>query len=53
MASLNSKEQTEAVSEVILLRKVRHPNIVKYYDSFINDKCLYIVMERAMGGALS
>jgi hypothetical protein len=24
--------------QVILLRKVRHPNIVKYYDSFINDK---------------
>ena len=52
VASLNSKEQTEAVSEVILLRKVRHPNIVKYYDSFINDKCLYIVMEFAEGGNL-
>ena len=52
VASLNSKEQTEAVSEVILLRKVRHPNIVKYFDSFINDKCLYIVMEFAEGGNL-
>ena len=52
VASLNSKEQTEAVSEVILLRKVRHPNIVKYYDSFINGKSLYIVMEYADGGDL-
>ena len=52
VASLNSKEQTEAVSEVILLRKVRHPNIVKYYDSFIDGKSLYIVMEYAEGGSL-
>eukprot|EP01043_Picozoa_sp_COSAG02_P041781 COSAG02_NODE_3494_length_6656_cov_2.237151_3_plen_304_part_01 len=52
VASLNSKEQTEAVSEVILLRKVRHPNIVKYYDSFIDGKSLYIVMEYAVGGNL-
>lgn len=52
VASLNSKEQTEAVSEVILLRKVRHPNIVKYYDSFIDGKSLYIVMEYAEGGNL-
>jgi serine/threonine protein kinase len=52
VGSLSSREQQEAVSEVILLRKVRHHNIVKYYDSFLDNKSLYIVMEQADSGNL-
>lgn len=36
--------------EVQILKKLKHPNIIKYYNSFIEDDNLYIVMEYASRG---
>jgi len=43
------------VSEVNLLRELRHPNIVRYYDRIIDRSrtTLYIVMEYCDGGDLA
>lgn len=43
------------VSEVNLLRELRHPNIVRYYDRIIDrsSTTLYIVMEYCDGGDLA
>ena len=31
---------------------LHHPNIIEYYDSFLHDKSMMIVMEYAAGGTL-
>lgn len=51
---MKEKEKQQLVSEVNILRELRHPNIVKYYDRII-DKAhskLYIVMEYCEKGDL-
>ena len=37
----------KCLQEVDLLKRVSHPNIVKYFDSFISKKELYISIEWA------
>jgi len=39
--------------EVELMKKLLHPNIVKYYDSFIEDGMLIIIMEYCEEGDLA
>ncbi|XP_062857626.1 serine/threonine-protein kinase Nek2 [Trichomycterus rosablanca] len=48
-------EKQLLVSEVNLLRELRHPNIVRYYDRIIDrtNTTLYIVMEYCEGGDLA
>ncbi|XP_056284182.1 serine/threonine-protein kinase Nek2 isoform X2 [Pseudoliparis swirei] len=48
-------EKQMLVSEVNLLRELKHPNIVRYYDRIIDrtNATLYIVMEHCEGGDLS
>ncbi|KAG7316468.1 hypothetical protein KOW79_020009 [Hemibagrus wyckioides] len=48
-------EKQMLVSEVNLLRELRHPNIVRYYDRIIDrtNTTLYIVMEFCEGGDLA
>ncbi|KAL4630566.1 serine/threonine-protein kinase Nek2 isoform X1 [Arapaima gigas] len=48
-------EKQMLVSEVNLLRELKHPNIVRYYDRIIDrtNKTLYIIMEYCEGGDLS
>ncbi|XP_028295634.1 serine/threonine-protein kinase Nek2 [Gouania willdenowi] len=48
-------EKQMLVSEVNLLRELKHPNIVRYYDRIIDktNATLYIVMEYCEGGDLS
>ena len=36
-------------SEIIMLKKIKHPNIVKYYDSFVDEKYYYLVQEYISG----
>jgi len=38
--------------EVSILQKLDHPNIVKYYETYIDTKYLYLVMEYCPGGEL-
>ncbi|CAG8568737.1 11788_t:CDS:2 [Cetraspora pellucida] len=52
---MNDKERNQLVSEVNILRELKHPNIVRYYDRYIdNTNCMiYIIMEYCEGGDLS
>ena len=50
--NLKEKQQKECYREVSILKKVSHPNIIKYYSSFLEKDCLYIIMEYAEGGDL-
>ncbi|NXB48886.1 NEK2 kinase, partial [Leucopsar rothschildi] len=52
---MTESEKQMLVSEVNLLRELRHPNIVRYYDRIIDrsSTTLYIVMEYCDGGDLA
>jgi NIMA (never in mitosis gene a)-related kinase len=52
ISSLGPKEQQEAINEVRILASLDHPNVTRYYDSFIDDGVLNIVMEIAEHGTL-
>ncbi|KAL0608793.1 Serine/threonine-protein kinase Nek2 [Plecturocebus cupreus] len=53
--SMTEAEKQMLVSEVNLLRELKHPNIVLYYDRIIDrtNTTLYIVMEYCEGGDLA
>ncbi|GMI43947.1 hypothetical protein TrCOL_g7095 [Triparma columacea] len=53
--SMNDKEKQQIVAEVNILRELRHPCIVRYYDRIIDKRAtkLYIVMEHCTGGDLA
>jgi len=52
---MNEKEKQQIVAEVNILRELRHPCIVRYYDRIIDKRAtkLYIVMEHCAGGDLA
>jgi NIMA (never in mitosis gene a)-related kinase len=54
-SSMSEKEKQMLVSEVNILRELRHPNITRYYDRVIDKETakLYIVMEYCAGGDLA
>lgn len=49
---LNPKLRDSAVNEVQILASLRHPYIVKYFDSFLASNNLNIIMEYCEGGDL-
>jgi NIMA (never in mitosis gene a)-related kinase len=53
--TMNEKEKQQIVAEVNILRELRHPYIVRYYDRIIDKRAtkLYIVMEWCQGGDLA
>lgn len=44
---MSEKEKQQLVSEVNILRELRHPHIVRYYDRIIDKEKMkiYIIME--------
>jgi serine/threonine protein kinase len=40
-------------NEIDILKQVDHPNIVKFYDIYEDEKYMYIVMELLGGGEVS
>jgi calcium-dependent protein kinase len=50
--NINLEKKAEIEAEIECLRKLDHPNIVKYYETYENDKYFYIVMEYCSGGEL-
>ncbi|KRX10863.1 Protein kinase-like domain [Pseudocohnilembus persalinus] len=49
---MKPKQQKEALKEAQILRKIKHSSIIKYYTSFMENDCLYIIMEYADNGDL-
>ena len=51
---MTEMEKQMLVSEVNLLRELKHPHIVRYYDRIIDrtNTTIYIVMEFCEGGDL-
>jgi NIMA (never in mitosis gene a)-related kinase len=52
--TMSECEKQMLVSEVNLLRELKHPNIVRYYDRIIDrtNTTIYLVMEYCEGGDL-
>ena len=47
---MSATDQDAALREVNILKKLRHPNIIAYKDSYKSDGKLSIIMEYASGG---
>lgn len=50
--ALTKSEQSDIRNEINVLKRLRHPNIVKVFEFFENDDYLYIVMELLNDGEL-
>ena len=46
---MTKDERQAALNEVKVLSMLDHPNIIEYYENFLEDKALMIVMEYAPG----
>ena len=47
------KDHLDAIKEeVAILTKLDHPNIVRYFETYIDEKYIYLVMEYIDGGEL-
>lgn len=53
LARLNEKDKKMAESEAEFLRVITGPTIIKFYESFIENQNIYIVMEYAESGSLA
>ena len=53
ISQMDRRGQQESINEVKILASLDSPYIVKYYDSFVEDKKLHIVMEYCDKGDLS
>lgn len=49
---MKPREIVDTVNEALVLVKLDHPNIIKYYESFADDSRFYIVVEYCEGGDL-
>jgi NIMA (never in mitosis gene a)-related kinase 1/4/5 len=49
---LKTREQEDAVNEIRVLASIKHRNILRYCDAFLEKKNLYIVTEYAKAGDL-
>lgn len=49
---MTKDERQAALNEVKVLSMLDHPNIIRYYENFLEDKALMIVMEYAEGGTV-
>lgn len=50
VSRMERKQKEEALNEVHVLKAMRHPYIVTYRESFMDKRCLCIVMDYADGG---
>jgi len=53
MSFMSPQERKMAENEITLLKVLVGPTIIRYYDSFIENDSIHIVMEYAEGGRLS
>ena len=52
---MSEKEKQQLINEVNILRELKHENIVRCYDKFVDKKntSIYLVMELCKGGDLA
>ncbi|CAB1418378.1 unnamed protein product [Pleuronectes platessa] len=50
---MSRDERLSAQNECQVLKLLHHPNIIEYYENFLEDKALMIAMEYAPGGTLA
>uniref|UniRef100_A0A8C6NH13 Serine/threonine-protein kinase Nek8 n=1 Tax=Nothobranchius furzeri TaxID=105023 RepID=A0A8C6NH13_NOTFU len=50
---MSRDERLSAQNECHVLKLLNHPNIIEYYENFLEDKSLMIVVEYAPGGTLA
>ena len=50
--SLGSEEEEALINEINIVKSLDHPNIMKVYEFFNNNNCLYIISELLSGGEL-
>jgi len=50
---MSAEDQMALQNEIDILKQVDHPNIVKFYDIYEDEKYMYIVMELLGGGEVS
>ena len=53
MKGMNAREQKSTMNEVDILKRLDHPNIIAFHESFVDGDTLCVVMEYAPGGDLS
>ena len=46
------EELLQLKAEIEILRSVDHPNVVKVYETYLDEQSLYLVMEYCIGGEL-
>lgn len=49
LEDMNASDRESAMKEVRILDKLKHPNIIRLFDSFIHGAALCIIMEYAEG----
>lgn len=49
MEQMSRDERLAAQNECQVLKLLNHPNIIEYYENFLEDKALMIAMEYAPG----
>lgn len=52
MSAMKDREREDALNEIRILGSLRHLNVVRFYEAFISDNKLYMVMEYAPEGTL-
>lgn len=52
MKDVKAKHQLAAIKEAQIMSQLDHPNVIKYYTSFVEEDHLHIVMEYASKGDL-
>lgn len=50
VSRMDNKQKEEALNEVTVLKAMRHPYIITYRESFMDKRCICIVMDYADGG---
>lgn len=50
---MTKEERQAAQNECQVLKLLNHPNVIEYYENFLEDKALMIAMEYAPGGLAS